>query len=110
MKKPVLLVVVTLVFICFAAGLFLGRNLNRAPVRIAPSVQTAAASSGAVNINTATAEELEALPGIGPTLAGRIVAWREENGGFRSPEELTKVDGMGTKTLEEIWDLITVGG
>ena len=110
MKKPALLVVVTLVFICFAAGLFLGRNLNRAPVRIAPSVQTATQPGDALNINTATAEELEALPGVGPVLAARIIAYREENGGFRSPEELTKVDGMGSKTLEEIWDLITVGG
>ena len=111
MKKTAaaVLVLVTCVFVFFAAGLFLGRNLNRAPVRIVPAVQTAA-DPAALNINTATAAELEALPGVGPVLAARIIAYREENGGFRAVEELTKVEGMGGKTLEDIWNLITVGG
>ena len=112
MKKTAVpvLVLVTCLFVFFAAGLFLGRNLNRAPVRIQQAGQTVSEPTAALNINTATAAELEALPGIGPILARRILEYREENGGFRAVEELTKVDGLGTGTLEDIWDLITVGG
>ena len=51
-----------------------------------------------------------ALPGIGEVLAERIVAYREENGNFSSPEELLNVEGVGKKRLEEILDLITIGG
>ena len=50
------------------------------------------------------------LPGIGPLLAGRIVAYREENGPFEIPGELMNVEGIGEKKLEEIWDYITTGG
>ena len=112
MKKPAvgILVLVTCIFVSFAAGFFLGRNLNRTPVQIRPIITETEPAETALNINTATAEELEALPGIGPVLAGRILAYREENGGFRAVEELTKVEGFGTGTLEDIWDLITVGG
>ena len=50
------------------------------------------------------------LPGIGEVLALRIIAYREDNGGFRAPEELLNVEGIGKKRLEEIMDLITLGG
>lgn len=55
-----------------------------------------------VNINTADKEQLIALPGIGPKTAEAIVAYRKENGNFKSLEELTKVKGIGDKTLEKI--------
>ncbi len=63
-----------------------------------------------IDINTASAEQLTTLPGIGPARAADIVAWREENGPFRYPEELIRVEGIGTGTLEQILDLITTGG
>lgn len=63
-----------------------------------------------ININTAPAEELTALPGIGPTRAQAIVAYREEHGPFRYPEELVQVKGIGEGILEDILDQITVGG
>lgn len=63
-----------------------------------------------VNINTATAEELDELPGIGPVKAAAIVAWRDEHGAFRYPEELILVPGIGEKTLLKFLDQITVGG
>ncbi|MDR3162775.1 MAG: helix-hairpin-helix domain-containing protein [Helicobacteraceae bacterium] len=63
---------------------------------------------GAVNINTATSEELTALKGIGDTKAAAIVKWREENGGFKSIDELTQVKGIGKKTLESLKEEITI--
>ena len=63
-----------------------------------------------VPINTADKEALMQLPGIGDTLAERILAYRRANGPFRSEEELLLVEGIGKKRLEEIWDLIIIGG
>lgn len=62
-----------------------------------------------VNINTATPEELESLPGIGPVLAQSIIDYRSENGDFLTIEEIMNVPGIGTVTFEAIQDLITVG-
>ncbi|MBI2849424.1 MAG: helix-hairpin-helix domain-containing protein, partial [Chloroflexi bacterium] len=62
-----------------------------------------------VDINRAEAWLLEALPGIGETLAKRIVDFRRKNGPFRSTEELLKVPGIGTSAYERIRGLITVG-
>ncbi len=56
---------------------------------------TGTTASGLVSLNRAGDKELEELPGIGPALAGRIVAWREANGGFKSVEDLLKVSGIG---------------
>ncbi|HEX2029893.1 MAG TPA: ComEA family DNA-binding protein [Actinomycetota bacterium] len=67
-----------------------------------------AAAGGLVNVNTATATELEELPGIGPVLAEAIVAYREEHGPFTSVDQLEDVSGIGPVTLEEIRDLVTV--
>lgn len=61
-----------------------------------------------INLNTATAEQLDALPGIGPALAQRIVAYREQHGGFRTVDELQKVPGIGPAKFEQVKDLVTV--
>jgi competence protein ComEA len=66
------------------------------------------ASAEPVNLNTASADQLEALPGIGPALAGRILAWRDEHGRFTSVEELQEVSGIGPATLAKLVDLVTV--
>lgn len=63
---------------------------------------------GLININTATAAQLETLPGIGEVKAGRIVADREANGPYRIPEDLLRVSGIGEGTLKELLDYITV--
>ena len=60
-----------------------------------------------ININTATAEELEALPGIGEVIAARIIAYREQNGPFRSVEDLIHVQGISDQTIDEFRDLVT---
>lgn len=62
-----------------------------------------------VNINTASVEELDQLPGIGPTIAQRIVAYREQYGPFASIEDIVNVSGIGQATYNQIKDLITVG-
>ncbi len=66
------------------------------------------AAGARININTASAAELDALPKVGPVLAGRIVAWREEHGPFAAVEELDAVDGVGPKMLEALLPLVTV--
>lgn len=61
-----------------------------------------------VNLNTATAGQLETLPGIGPTLAGRILEWRERHGRFTAVEELLEVSGIGPAKLEAMAELVTL--
>ncbi|MEW6286076.1 MAG: ComEA family DNA-binding protein [Chloroflexota bacterium] len=67
------------------------------------------ADADLVNINTASAAELETLPGIGPTIAQKIIEYREQNGPFLSTEDIINVSGIGPGTYERIKDLITVG-
>ena len=66
------------------------------------------AQMAAVNINTAEESSLATLPGIGPAKAKAIVAYRSEHGPFATVEDLTKVSGVGQKTLERLKDKITV--
>lgn len=61
-----------------------------------------------ININTASLEELDSLPGIGPTIAQRIIDYRDANGPFNTIEDIQNVSGIGPSTFEEIQDLITV--
>ena len=70
----------------------------------------ATAAFAKVNINTATAQELTSLPGIGQVKAEAIVKYREANGPFKSVDDITKVNGIGPKKLEKIRNEITVGG
>lgn len=61
-----------------------------------------------VDLNRATVEELESLPGIGPALARRVVAHRQSAGKFQSVEDLRQVKGIGQKTLDRVRPLVTV--
>ncbi|MCL4274234.1 MAG: ComEA family DNA-binding protein [Anaerolineales bacterium] len=65
-------------------------------------------SGDRININTATVSELDSLPGIGPSLAQRIVDYRTQNGAFSTIEGIMEVSGVGPATFENIKDLITV--
>lgn len=130
MKKQSIsiLMVVTGIFLAFTLGFFAGRNNSRANIYISklPSEPTYAQQTPELlatesdipeetiqfplNINTASQEEFTALPGIGDTLAKRILDYRKSHGDFSSPEELLNVPGIGSGKLEAILDLITTGG
>lgn len=130
MKKQAIsmLAAVTLLFVGFTAGFFLGRSYSAseltlsipAPLLTPPPETTVPAETEAsqteppvsfpIDLNTAGERELTALPGIGEVLARRILAYREENGPFRTAEELMYVPGIGEKRMEAIWDLVTIGG
>ncbi|PWA12500.1 competence protein ComE [Pueribacillus theae] len=61
-----------------------------------------------VKINSASSEELQKLPGIGPAKAEAIISYREENGAFKSVDDLLNVSGIGVKSLEKLKDIITI--
>ncbi|MBA8795863.1 comEA protein [Friedmanniella endophytica] len=62
-----------------------------------------------VDLNTATEADLDALPGVGPVTAGKIIAWRTAHGRFSAVAELQEVDGIGPKTFAELAPHVTVG-
>ena len=62
-----------------------------------------------ININSASADELDALPGIGEVMAGRIIAFRESNGPYRSVDDLIHVQGISARTIESFRDQVTTG-
>lgn len=64
--------------------------------------------ASSININNASQDLLETLPGVGPAIAGRIVAWRDSNGGFAIVEDLMQVQGIGPKVYESLKDLVTL--
>lgn len=126
LKRIQWLTAVSLAFTVFIAGMFVLRNFGR-PHRNSLSLrsetsaaavsaeQTASATEspvpeGPVNLNTATLEQLDTLPGIGPSLARSIIDYREAYGPFQSVGDLMNVTGIGEKRMEAIWNLVTVEG
>ncbi|MTB87693.1 ComEA family DNA-binding protein [Aeromicrobium senzhongii] len=79
-----------------------------APGASSGSAAAPGAPAGQVNLNTADLVALDTLPGVGPVTAEAIVAWRDENGPFRSVEDLLDVKGIGEATLAELRDRVTV--
>jgi competence protein ComEA len=77
---------------------------------VTPGENNAVSSPGGlINLNTASAEELETLPGVGEVTASRIIAYREANGPYRSIDDLVHVQGISTRTINGLRDLVTTG-
>ena len=74
-----------------------------------PAFAATQSPAGKINLNTATVSQLEDLPGIGPSLAARIVEPRQKNGAFKSVEDLMAVKGIGEKNFSKIQGLLSVG-
>ena len=90
----------------------LGSSVSSGTAAAGPSSTAArpgkAGPAGVINLNTATAQQLDALPGVGPVTAGAIVAWRAAHGKFTSVDQLGEVDGIGPGRLEKLRPLVRV--
>ena len=128
-KTEIWAIVLTGIFLAAALGYRLGARSGEAEVRVssaalqtlapvsplragegeAPAeIPRPAAEAAPVNLNTATAEELKSLNGVGDALAARIIADRDSNGPFGSVEDITRVSGVGQKILENNRDRMYV--
>lgn len=115
-KQGWILMAITGAFFCLLLGVFLGRNSKKSYIQIQdaassqtqPSITQPATSQGKVNLNTATLKQLQLLPGIGESLAQRILDYREQNGSFKAIEELMNVSGIGEKKFTNIKDYLTI--
>ena len=129
MRKPKfsILFISILMFAAFTLGFLIGRTTHRNAIVVdvprtmltAPTRATEEAPDPTVvvprvtfpiDINRADKVMLMELPGIGEVMAERIIAYRTKHGDFTHVEELLNVEGMGTKKLDKIWDLIMIGG
>lgn len=114
MKKSLLMTIILPTAVCaiLILGIFIGRSFagHRFEISKGQSTETTVewASDGKLNINLATSEMLQILPGIGPSLAQRIIDYREENGPFTNIEELKNVSGIGNATFNKIKDYVMV--
>jgi competence protein ComEA len=81
-------------------------------VLVVPGLASAASKAqptARINVNTASVDQLTTLPGVGPTLAARIVEYRQKSGSFRSTQELMNVKGIGEKNFAKLESWLTVG-
>jgi competence protein ComEA len=84
------------------------KSLSEGPGERSTASGGSTGGQGLINLNSATAEELETLPGIGEVLAAEIIAYREQNGPFTSVEDLLNVSGIGEQRLADVRDLVSV--
>ncbi len=118
-----LLIKAAMLIAALAAVLWIGWPVPKEEIRQAEPVQPSAAqipaaspavatapakSSSKVNLNRASADELQSLPGVGPVLAQRMVEWRKAHGRYRTVDELQEVKGIGKKRMEQLRPLVMV--
>ena len=112
-KSEIILLGLTAAFLCTLAVLSAQDRQERIPGTVIETEvevprEEIAPDFPPVDLNTATAEELDTLPGIGESLARRIIAYREANGPFGSIEEIMEVSGIGEAKFAELKDRVTV--
>jgi competence protein ComEA len=90
-----------------AAAVALAVPANASPIQ-EKTAEAKAAPAQVVNLNTAPAEQLERLPGVGPKTAARIIEYRQKNGGFKKVEELMNVRGIGEKAFLKMKNQLTI--
>ncbi len=109
-KQQWILVGITGVFLCLLVGIFIGRNLTGAYIPVDKVLHSQSTNpsdeaynpDGKLDINTATVQQLQLLPGIGESTAQNIIFYREENGKFKTIEDLLNISGIGPAKFEKI--------
>lgn len=108
---------ITGIFLCLLLGIFIGRNLidayillDNSPQATRPAFNQEEQNDGKININTASLEQLQLLPGVGQTIARRIIEYREKHVRFSSITELLDVEGIGDIKYKELEPYVKVGG
>jgi competence protein ComEA len=108
MRILIMLLAVAAMAVLPAAAAQQAKAPGAAPAKPSRTAKPSASPASPVNLNTATQAQLEALPGVGPKAAQRILDYRKQNGSFKKVEDLMNVKGFGEKTFLKLKPMLTV--